>query len=238
MSPLPYFIVLIAAMSLLNGCASNTPPEASKSPEDLYRDAILDAMVADDDERSSSLVCIRRDNPNLVWSDIGGEQRVLVTTWTAWDTNHSAAQSAKATYDMWVTTVPEVKTWWHTRYDGRTDTTLRLEQLLGLAPGRKKTHFLLAWVRPSDMFRPAGDSEIDDATASSELPTTADSSYRTWFNSSIIYSYFPKTSPWTRLGYTYDWNRQYGEQGTSEFIVRKGAELIIHSVQKTSEYLR
>lgn len=139
---------------------------------------------------------------------------------------------------MWVTTLPELRAWWHTKNDGRTDTTLRLEQLLGLSPGRKKTHFLLVWVRTRDLFRPAGDPEIDDSTADSELASTADSTYRTWFNSSIIYSYYPKTSPWTRLGYTYDWNLQYGERGLSEFVVRKGSEVVVHVVQTTAEHLQ
>jgi hypothetical protein len=151
---------------------------------------------------------------------------------------YTDGERSSAKYDMWVTAVPELRSWWHAKYDGRTDTTLRLEQVLGLSPGRKKTHFLLVWVRPRDVFRPAGDPEIDDATAGPELLPTADSTYRTWFNNSIIYSYFPKTSPWTRLGYTYDWNGQYGERGLSEFVVRKGAEMIIHSIPRTPEFLK
>jgi hypothetical protein len=88
------------------------------------------------------------------------------------------------------------------------------------------------------VFRPAGDPEIDDASAGPELTTGVDSAYREWFNASIIYSYYPKSAPWTRLGYTYDWNGQYGDQGLSEFIIRKGSEIIVESVTSTSAYLR
>ncbi|MFN5378566.1 MAG: hypothetical protein ACK5BQ_07340 [Ignavibacteria bacterium] len=79
---------------------------------------------------------------------------------------------------------------------------------------------------------------IDDQTAGPELPQSADSAYRTWFNNSIIYSYYPKTAPWTRLGYTYDWNGQYGERGLSELVVRRGAACIIHSVQSTADDIK
>ena len=220
------------------GCSSTSSPEVQPTSEERYRSAIVDAMVAADDERASDLIAIRRDNPQIVWKEIGGESYVLVATWTSWDTVYTDGERSSAKYDMWVTAVPELRSWWQAKYDGRTDTTLRLEQLLGLSPGRKKTHFLLVWVRPRDVFRPAGDPEIDDATAGPELLPTADSTYRTWFNNSIIYSYFPKTSPWTRLGYTYDWNGQYGERGLSEFVVRKGAEMIIHSIPRTPEFLK
>jgi hypothetical protein len=233
-------IILSATVIALftGGCSSTTAPASELTPEERYRQAIVDAMVAEESERSSNLVAIRRDNPDLSWQDINGQAYVLVTTWTAWDTNYTVGQRASAVYDMWVTAVPELRTWWQSKYDGRIDTTLRLEQLLGLAPGRKKTRFLTVWVRPQDLFRPAGDPEIDDAAAGPELQSTVDFDYRTWFNNSIIYSYYPKTSPWTRLGYTYDWNGQYGERGLSEFVVRKGADIVVHSVQPTRELLK
>lgn len=232
------FVGLTLAIGLsASGCSTTSAPEIQPTAEERYRAAIVDAMVAADEERSTDLVAIRRDNPKTLWKEIEGESYVLVANWTAWDTSYAVGERSSAKYDMWVTAVPEVRSWWQTRYDGKTDTTLRLEQVLGLSPGRKKTHFILVWVRPQDVFRPAGDPEIDDGTAGPELLPTADSTYRTWFNNSIIYSYFPKTSPWTRLGYTYDWNGQYGERGLSEFVVRKGAEIIIHSIPRTVDFL-
>lgn len=232
----PITVILIALS--LYGCSNDVAPVPERTNEEKYASAIIDAMVADDAERSNGLLAIREDNPILSWQTFNGERRVLVTTWTAWDTSYTAGQVSAAKYDMWVTAAPELKSWWKARYDNRTDTALRLEQLLGLSPGRKKTAFLSVWVRPQDVFRPAGDPEIDDASAGPELVAGVDSAYRAWFNASIIYSYYPKSAPWTRLGYTYDWNGQYGEQGLSEFIVRKGSEIIVESVSSTSTYLR
>ena len=229
---------VLLTISVLVGCSSDVAPVIEPTPAEKYAAAIVDAMVADDNERSTNLIALREDNPATVWKTFGTERRVLVTTWTSWDTSYTGGEAAAAKYDMWVTAAPELRTWWKTRYDGRTDTTVRLEQLLGLSPGRRKTAFLSIWVRPQDVFRPAGDPEIDDASAGPELAATVDSAYRAWFNASIIYSYYPKTAPWTRLGYTYDWNGQYGEQGLSEFIVRKGAPMIVESVLSTSNYLR
>ncbi len=228
----------LLTISVLVGCSSDVAPVIEPTPAEKYAAAIIDAMVADDNERSTNLIALREDNTATVWKTFGTERRVLVSTWTSWDTSYTGGEAAAAKYDMWVTAAPELRTWWKTRYDGRTDTTVRLEQLLGLSPGRKKTAFLSIWVRPQDVFRPAGDPEIDDESAGPELTATVDSAYRAWFNASIIYSYYPKTAPWTRLGYTYDWNGQYGEQGLSEFIVRKGAPMIVESVLSTSNYLR
>lgn len=227
-----------AALISLSACTSDLAPVPVPTNAEKYAAAIIDAMVADDNERSTTLIALREDNPATVWKTFGSERRVLVSVWTSWDTSYVVGETASVKYDMWVTASPELHSWWKTRYDGRTDTNLRLEQLLGLSPGRKKTTFLSIWVRPQDVFRPAGDPEIDDTSAGPELVATVDSAYRSWFNASIIYSYYPKTAPWTRLGYTYDWNGQYGEQGLSEFIVRKGASMIVESVLSTSNYLR
>lgn len=232
--PLAALILIV----VLSSCTPEITPRVEPSLEERYRAAIVDAMVADDDERSTNLIAIRDDNPLLSWRTIDGQKYVLVTTWTAWDTSYTADQKTAARYDMWVTAVPELRQWWKSKYDGRTDTTLRLEQLLGLLPGRNKTKFLSIWVRPSDLFRPAGDPEVNDATAAPELLPTVDSSHRAWFNNSIIYSYYPKTAPWTRLGYTYDWNGQFGERGLSEFVVRKGAEVVVQSVVSTASFLQ
>ncbi len=235
---IPFVLTIAVAALILASCSSDVAPIPEPTDAERYAAAIVDAMVADDNERSTSLIALREDNSATVWKTFATERRVLVTAWTSWDTSYTVGETAAAKYDMWVTAAPELRTWWKTRYDGRTDTTLRLEQLLGLSPGRKKTAFLSIWVRPQDVFRPAGDPEIDDATAGPELAANVDSAYRTWFNASIIYSYYPKTAPWTRLGYTYDWNLQYGEQGLSEFIVRKGSPMIVESVLSTSNYLR
>lgn len=238
MSRQSYIGFTLLLCMFLSSCTSDVAPVPEQTNEERYLAAITDAMVADDAERSSNLIALREDNPSTVWKSFGSERRVLVTTWTSWDTTYSVGQIAAAKYDMWVTAAPELHSWWKTRYDNRTDTALRLEQLLGLSPSRNKTSFLSVWVRPQDVFRPAGDPEIDDASAGPELAADVDSAYRVWFNASIIYSYYPRSAPWTRLGYTYDWNGQYGEQGLSEFIVRKGSEIIVESVTPTAEYLR
>jgi len=231
-------LAVAAISALLIGCSQEISPLPEQTLEERYQAAIIDAMVADDNERSTNLIAIHEENQLLSWREINGQKYVLVSTWTSWDTSYAPEQQATARYDIWVTVVPELRQWWRSMYDGRTDTVLRLEQLLGLSPGRKKTKFLTLWVRTEDLFRPAGDKEINDQTAGPELPQSADSAYRTWFNNSIIYSYYPKSAPWTRLGYTYDWNGQYGERGLSEFVVRKGATCIIHSVQSTADYIK
>jgi hypothetical protein len=85
-------------------------------------------MVADDNEKSTNLIAITNDNPVLSWKTIDGQPHVLVTTWTAWDTSYVSGQQAAAKYDIWVTAIPELQQWWKSKYDGRTDTVLRIER--------------------------------------------------------------------------------------------------------------
>jgi len=42
--------------------------------------------------------------------------------------------------------------------------------------------------------------------------------------------------PCARLRYTYDWGDLDGEVGLSEFIIRAGASVEIHSVTETQDY--
>jgi hypothetical protein len=46
------------------------------------------------------------------------------------------------------------------------------------------------------------------------------------------------TFPWTQLGYTYDWNpRSRKNVGLSEYVVLQGANIVMHKIWGTSEYL-
>ena len=90
---------------------------------------------------------------------------------------------------------------------------------------------------PQSLFRPTPDNEINDTSAQLAFPASATADYKTWFNSNIIYSYYPMKYPWTRLGYTYDWGNTQSHIGLSEFVIKQNSTVTVKSVTPTTEYL-
>lgn len=76
-------ISLIATLSA--GCVlddHDTPRTEAADLEQMYREAIEDAMVADEDEIYNGLTPIIDSNTELQWMEYSGEKYVLVVTWT------------------------------------------------------------------------------------------------------------------------------------------------------------
>lgn len=113
----------------------------------------------------------------------------------------------------------------------------RYRQVLGLPPDVAKTVFVELWVRPSDIFRPTPDPEIDDRTAALDFPPGTPKAHVRWIEKLRGSSCGDGGYPWTRLGYTYDWGGDpQDDVGFSEFIVRAGATVEVHSVTATASY--
>ena len=77
-----------------------------------------------------------------------------------------------------------------------------------------------------------------------ELLNTTDE-YKKWFENNKLQAYkADRKLPWTRLGYTYDWGdekhhedkKRHEDRGLSEFILKKGASIIIHRVIRGDKY--
>ena len=123
-----------------------------------------------------------------------------------------------------------------------------MAQLLGLAasPGDTSRQFVEMWVKPSDLFRPCPDPEVGDTSCELYLPSTpskmmvGNMTYKNWFVNNIYAAYYEASSqPWTRLGYTWDWNRKNKTHiGLSEYIIKPGAEVIIEDIAPTVEWVR
>lgn len=231
-------VLAFAAAFILSACSSNSSTQSEQvSDETLYKRAIVDAMVADDNEICSRLISITDTNKYLFWKDSAGEKRVLVLTWTKHASSYSEGSEVVNSWgEIWVTAVPEMKDWFVKNNREIRDTALRTEQLLGLPKGSKYTTFVELWVRPSDLFRPSADNEITDNVAQIEYPAGMDSSYRAWFEGNIIYSYFPMRYPWTRLGYTYDRGSVESEVGLSEFVIKPNSRLKVNRVYTNTQF--
>src|SRR5262249_20080204 len=151
--------------------------------------AVKDAEVAEPGEISRNLIAITEWEPQLIWKTEAGQKRVLMVTWTSYNGyNDKVGQAVTLdpTRVVWVTTAPEVRSFYHTytQNNPSADVNLRLRQLLGLPPNDQKTTFVEFWVAPQDMFRPTPDPEITDHEAeldfrhTGEITTT--SAYETW----------------------------------------------------------
>jgi hypothetical protein len=225
-------------VGLFISCAG---PELPKSdPAELhkqYMQAVEDAKTADPDEVSKNLVAIVPDNKDLFWKADAGEKWVLMLTWTS----SAEFDGKEGEYiglgdRVWVTAVPELKNFCKKNKLPPEKVVLRLEQLMGLPPGTGKTKFVEIWTLPDDIFRPAPDYEITDTEAQINFPSQASETYKNSFNELKKNAYGENGYPWTRLGYTYDWGNPESEVGLSEFVLKKGATVRVHSVSDTVGY--
>jgi hypothetical protein len=214
----------------------------SKAPlltlDQMYQNGIEDAMVAKSSEVYSGLTPLVESNHNLNWTGEAGNRSVLVVTFTKYVSSYPVGQVVNASWgDTWVTVVPEIKAFFKTSVDANTNTTVRALQVLGLPPNSSDTHFVELWVNLQSLFRPAPDNEIMDTAAQLAFPASATADYKAWFNSNIIYSYFPERYPWTRLGYTYDWGNLDSHVGLSEFVIKQNSLVVVESVTSIQDYL-
>lgn len=190
----------------------------------LYHNAIIDAIDAEDNERMT------------LKSIDTSQEKVLVCTWNRYPETYVTGSEITLEYgDVWVFTMDEIKEWGEKNSSGE-DMTLRMEQLIGLPPQKGNTHFSLLWVNPLDLYRPSPDNEVDDNIAELNFPKGTSEEYKKWFNDNITASYYPHKYPWTRLGYTYDWNDNDKEYGLSEFIIKGGSKVIVEKTYSNDEF--
>ncbi len=230
--------IVILTAGFITSCTKVTEPEPDVqiSIDEMYSNAISDAMLAEENEIYNNLTAIVPSNPSISWNE--DSSMVLVISWTSYPDSYPVHDTVSCWWgDTWVTAVPDLEIWVNSHVFTIDDPSLRLKQLLGLAPEAEHSHFVEFWASTEDLFRPAPDSEITDSVCDLMFPDDVDPEYVEWFNNNILYSYFPPRYPWTRLGYTYDWGSPDTAIGLSEFVLRKNAEIIIERVLSTEEYV-
>jgi hypothetical protein len=238
--------VALAATLALAACAHRAAPATQAAPPPwpaAYAAAIEDALNPEPSEIATNLVAMTRTNPMLTWRQFPDGERVLVTSLVDETSYYGKPGSTYHTgaRDTWVTAVPEIRRLCTQPGFARGDLAMRLRQLIGLTPTFGVTAFVDFWALPSTLFRPAFDNEISDSTTGLNLPATTEPWYRQWFNELRSKQFFQSTTPrndaypWTMLGYTYDWGST-NHQGTSEFVVRQQATLIVEAITPFDRY--
>jgi len=237
-----FFVIgIIATLGISTLYTAVIVPAFAPPPtlDQRYLAAIEDSMVAKESEIATNLTPITQNNSNLIWQGEGENATVLVVTWTKYINSYPIGENVTNNWgETWVTLAPEIQTFFQNHVPSDDNYTLRAAQLLGLPANSTNTYFVELWVNPESLFRPTPDKEIADTTASLIFPANTTSEYKEWFNSNIIYSYYPMKYPWTRLGYTYDWGDSPTHVGLSEFILEQNATVMVKSVTSTVDYLK
>lgn len=236
---------LAACLLFLTACqATKSVQNTPLSDEVLYEKSIAESMSPTQSKVCSNLVVINKENKNLVWKNINGEDYILVATWKQeakyYKPYLDSAFYNTGKYPIWITTAPELKE--RMRTEKATDKPYRLKQLLGLPPTAAYSYFIEFWVKPSDLYRPCPDKEITDNHCNLCFPKDAEQAHIQWINEYRINSYYNcelyKKYPWTQLGYTYDWNpNNKNHIGLSEFVIPANKNIVVKAIYSTEEYL-
>ncbi len=211
----------------------------------LYQQAIQTSMYPAGNTPDTNLIAITPDNPKLRWKKICDQDYVLVVTWKSRKFYPSSGACNTGSYSpIWVTAAPELKERMKKELNAKSDTALRLKQMLGLPPNSSYSYFYEMWVRPDDLFRPCPDKEITDNRCNIcfTAADSADTEYINWINQTRLSRYYAcglyNQYPWTELGYTYDWNPQNRSHiGLCEFVIRKYSHVYVEKLYTTKEYL-
>lgn len=220
------FLAIWIASLLVISCPSESLAHQCNSLAEchrLYEGAIVDAGTYEASEVEQLLPVL--------------DEKVAVATWTSWTGYREGANTLGI--DVWVTVVPQLreKCATFTGIGNLEDLNLRLEQLLGLPPKDSKTLVVEMDIEAGDLFRPCPNPEISSTECDRTFPEPVAPAYVDWFATNVLDSYqIPNGYPWTRLGYTYDWNPDSPEMGLSEYVVRRGASVNVTSIRSTADY--
>ena len=227
-------IVFVLVIFMAFGTAACGKTEIDN--DELYANAVKDAMIIDEDE-ILPLVNITRDDENVTWKG----DRVLVAFMHKYPDSYPAGQDIQLKWgNVWCVSEKEMVDWIRSNGDSVEDWTLRLHQVLGMPASKGYTSITALWVDANLLYRPAN---VTDPTAKMKATyektgdEAFDTMYKAWFDSNIIWSYFDSAFPWTRLGYTYDWADNGTEYGLSEFLIFSGAGATVEYTYSVKDFV-
>lgn len=219
----------LAAALLLTGLAG-----CSASLEQVYTESV----------KSSAVVSTAHIHPLLAIP--ADRSTVDVVTWTTQPTAQKYYPFGKTSVgvDVWVTLSPQIQQLCTAYSKDPKALRLRLQQLLGLPPdvaGSPATprEFVVMSVRTADLFRPCPDPDPTKPQCGLTFPKALPNGQanKAWFAEQVTSRYQdPNGYPWTRLGYTFDWNPVTPRYGASEYVLRKGSAVTVKTKTSTTGY--
>jgi hypothetical protein len=215
-----------------------------------YQAAVNETNSPQVNQQSANLITIKAGDPVafVSWVTKGTREKfpkkskdeLLTDAWIA------------SPQELWLTVVPEIKTFCQTfgNSPGATSEGLRerLEEKLGLPPATRYEYFveLLVEEPSKHVIRPCWDRAIDKADCPAWMPSNVDVDQKAFIDATWNSQHNPQNPmqyPWTRLGYTFDWGNAAGSDftfvrfGATEFYVPQGTRIkVIANPLETAAY--
>ena len=225
--------LMCASVLSLVSCVNEN---AKKDNDELFRRAVRDAMVIDEDE-VLPLVNISKDDENVLWDG----DKVLVAFMHKYPDSYPEGEEIELKWgNVWCVSAGELYKWVKENDKGVEDWTLRLHQVMGMPTTKGYTTMTAMWVNADLLYRPANVTDPNSemtATYQSTGNEQFDTMFKQWFDGNIIWSYFDSAFPWTRLGYTYDWADNGREYGVSEFLIFSGEKATVAYTYGVDEFI-
>jgi hypothetical protein len=231
-------ILLVLTGLAIAGCTGSRVTAEQLALEKTRYDQEMQGVLVTD-----GATLVDKDLASITSVDVDKSGYVWMVAWKGGQAarDYYAASSKTDTLDSkyltWVTKVNQMSSMaeeLHLQKLKGQALALRLEQLLGLPPSADTTRmFMVLQVKREDLFRPCRDPEINDCECISSFPEGAygpsNEAYLPVYESIIAST---KGFPWTRMGYTFDWNAKNKTHfGMSEYVIRQGA--VVQIVSKT-----
>lgn len=173
-----------------------------------------------------SLVTLTKSDKSVFWNKAG--DKVLMVNFTKDASDYKIGDSDLVSKNIWCFSQKEVADWYALNKNAMgPDPRMRIRKLTGLSPKAEEDTFVLFWVDPKVVLRPANQTNVfvDAMEIHSQAykDATARGSEHDMFNikqinleKKIRHS---SDRVATHLGYTYDWGRPGHQYGLSEFMI-------------------
>lgn len=225
----------VVSVLLIVSFVSCTSVQETRSLEELYDEAMLDALYATPDE-IRPLVVITPGSDMVSWNEKG--DKILMISWNDKPELYEEKSTYKVEDDpIWTFTDKEILSWYDENEKEVESWPIRFKQLIGLPEDSEYTHFTAFWCDSDELLRPAYEPDITKQVKAEDLDGSKLGDLEAWFNKNIEYSYIDSSYPWTRLGYTYDWSGGDDAYGLTEFIILPGSEVEIEWTKSNEEFL-
>lgn len=219
-----------------------------------YSNALHDAQNARPEEISTTLRPLRTNTPGLVWQTftnwvdgttsrwikVASFKYTISWSWTNLLTVGPHTFSNGLSMELWVTPYPDLKNVCQA-YRG-TNRVLRMQKALGLPPQAGTYGVAEIFIDPKYLLRPAPDPGVGGISCGLAPDDTApflsanalqgcSAGFVAWYAATYDSRGYAATNnlnncwPWTRLGYTYDWeNAPNSPYGLSEYYMPNCSE--------------
>ncbi|MGN1372828.1 MAG: hypothetical protein ACI4VK_02135 [Candidatus Coproplasma sp.] len=201
----------------------------------MYNDAVQDALLAEESE-IRDLVTLTEEDERVTWNEDG---KVLLLTFHKYPGSYVEGEtSVTGSWYMWTVTDGEIIDWYAENQYNSTVFADKLKQVLGMPISSTNTYISAVWVDVNNVIRPAYQTDPTAQLTAADLDGSSLGIYEEWFNANIISSYCSTWGqyPWTRLGYTYNWDSE-DVYGLSEFVILPGSEITVEFTKTIDEFV-